>query len=166
MNKKKLIAGALALALAAGAGVLWHNRDSAKIDRALKRLIAGVSKKGADEGIVDAAAKAAQAAHCFTPYPTLKVSEISELLQTRSDIQAVVYQFRAMAQSIAITIDSKSLEMAPDRQTAAMLLTATAVVVAEGTQDALTRQFQVEWTKTKEGWLIERVISIEGIPPS
>ncbi len=152
----------LSVAAALTGGYFYYTRDAAQINRAFKRVVQAVNKEQG-ESVVISAAKARLAAQVFSEHSDIQAGDEAWRLSNRTEIQAALLQLLSMVDSVAVRVHDQELSVDSEHGRASMQLTARATVSIGGSTETLTREFQVEWEKTEEGWLMKRAWPVEAI---
>jgi len=150
-------AGALLVAAAAVFLVRsLGDRDAAQIRRQFDRLIADTEKRG-HEGLLDAGARARAIAAAFVETPRLALPPVADGERPRAELVGLVFQTRALLDSLRIRVHSRELEFAPDRRRAVLRVTAEVLGYGGGYEERGVRAARIEWERTDEGWRIAAV---------
>ena len=130
---------------------LWtQNRDEARLSRAIRSLADQLHTDGRMNALTAAARSQAVAAQ-FTDYPRLELDLEYASPSGRAELASLVAQALMQADALDVDLRDIAVEVAADRSTARMAVTASAFVKAEGQAERIVREFEISWTRTPDG---------------
>ena len=162
MNKRQLLRNGLLILLIIGATAAWLTRDQRQINGNLDRLQKLVSKSE-DEKSLGGLIRAKEIAGFFAAPMDVALGAPWPAFEDRNDLAAAVHHARGMAQAIKVIIRNRTLSISPDRESAAMVLAAEAVVTIGSQTDMDIRELRLTWIKQQGKWLISKVELMETI---
>jgi len=158
-----------ALVIVAAIALRWvlQDRDAARIRRQFDRLVADTEKRGR-ESLLDASTRARSIAAAFIDTPRLALPPVADGERSRAELVGIVFQTRALLDSLAVRIHSRQLEFSPDRRRAVLHVTAEISGIGGGYIERGLRSARIEWVRTDEGWRIaaaEAETPLRPLPP-
>jgi hypothetical protein len=151
----------VALAVAAAA-VLWfgwqwlYPSDEAQIVALLERVADGVSS-GADEGDVGRLARAASLRHEFAPDVTVDAGPPFQRISGREAIIGAAARTAGSVRNLSIVFPDVAVAVAPDRQSATVVVTAEARFDDGGRRGIDARELELAFTRPQGRWVISAV---------
>jgi hypothetical protein len=156
MNTKSMLRGLVAILAVIAIAAAWLTRDQRQINGNLHRLQKLVSKSE-EEKTVGGLIRANEIAGYFASPMNVALGTPWPAFEDRRELASAVHYARSMAQAIKVTIRNKTLEIAPDRESATMVFAAEALVTAGGQTDRDIRELRLIWIRQQEKWVISKV---------
>ena len=156
MNKRNLLSTFLAILLIIAGAAAWLTRDQRQINGNLNRLQKLVSKSG-EEKPVGGLIRAREIAGYFASPTDVALGAPWPAFEDRRELAGAVHHARSMVQEIKVIIRNKTLDIAPDRESATMVFAAEALVTVGGQTDRDIRELRLIWIKQQEKWVISKV---------
>ncbi len=143
-------------ALALGAGLWVRRGEEARLRRNIRKLTSQLEKSGPESALA-AATRARSIADSFVAQPRFELPIVPYIPENRSELNSAIFQARSQVETLSIRIHDLAVHVAPDRQTAAMTLSATASVRMRSGAERASRAFEIDWRHEPDGWRIEAV---------
>ncbi len=158
-----LVVAVLAALMAVALSLLSEN-DERIIRRALRDATQALEKDGAENPIA-AARRAERVAEILVANPVIIGFGMDAHGRSRSEVRSTIFQARAAAEQLAVSLHDISVAVDPSREQA--VLTGTASVRGVATHDRSGGrefiEFSTEWTKTPDGWRLAVLRSVDAI---
>ena len=158
---KHLLIAAIVLLVLAGAGIgLWYHlrpTDENLIRGQFAKFAELVSKSG-KEGALPAATRAKEISQLFTDHAAFDVNGLSWMAGpfTRKDLSANAFRARAMLDRVKLAFDDLEIEVAPDRKTARIFLTASlSGKTKDGSEFHEVRELECAMFREDSGWVFD-----------
>lgn len=155
---KHLLIAAIVLLVLAGAGIgLWYHlrpTDENLIRGQFAKFAERVSKTG-KEGALPAATRAKEISQLFTEHAVFNIDGLSWMAGpfSRKDLSANAFRARAMLERAKLGFDILEIEIAPDRKTARIFLTASlAGKTKDGRDFREVRELECSMVRDDSGW--------------
>jgi hypothetical protein len=161
MNPRKIGYGLAALA-AVILAVTFSGGDERALRRNLRRIATDLEKDG-PENLWSAERRADRIARRFAPEPDIRTDLPWADLDSRSELRATVFRARALAERIRVRLEDVEVRVDPGRKSATLTGTVWATVTGPGESGSLVQEFEVEWIREEEGWLIATVRTRDAI---
>jgi len=155
------LAGLLLLGTAIWLFATWNN-DERRINRRLDGLRELIAKKQG-EGTLTSLQRAQQATGFFTADAVVNLGDLAGAVEGGRAIAALIGQTRVLLTELEITIYDRKVNLAADRGSAQMELTASGKASGQGERIQEVREWRLGWRKVENQWLIQDVQPAESI---
>lgn len=161
MRLRRIVLGLVALAALIGIASRFPG-DERALRKSFRRLARDLEKEG-PEKLWTAERRADRVARRFALEPEVRLASSGLFLESRNDLRATVFRIRSGIERIQIRAEDVEVRVPPGRKTATLTGTAMAkLTVAGGTEEAF-QEFEIEWVRETDGWLISGVRTRDSI---
>lgn len=155
MKTSWIAIGLVALALLI-AGISRLSGDERTLRKTLRHLVRDLEKEG-PEKLWTAERRADRIARRFTLEPDVRLASSGLSFEGRNDLRAMVFRIRSGIERIRVRTEDVDVRVEPGRKRATLTGTAMAKLTIAGETEEMFQEFEIEWTRGKDGWLIEGV---------
>jgi len=129
------------------------------IRNSFNRLVEDVQLEEREDVIAAGLAARGIAAH-FTPNIRVRISDLAFDLDRRSDLQAAAIHARSSLDRFWVDVGDTHVDVAQDRLSAVMDVSAFVTVNGMGMRDETWRGVELKWDKVDGDWVISAVQSL------
>lgn len=148
---KYSLAAAVIVVLAWG----WVTRDRREINFRLARIQRLLSKEP-DESALSGLARVQAALRYFSAKPEIRLGAPMSTIADREELAAVILHARSSVTRLKVSVRDKALDLAADRRSATMNLTAEGTATYDGRTERDVRELDLQWVKQDGHWVVDR----------